>query len=270
MKPVRHFVFGGRFGDVCHSIPAAFEYWTRTGEKPRFTVASEFASILDGCSYLQPVSAPVPWQRINDIVAYSKSLYPNDEYVVMACYGLNYSPGYKNHSYLRESWRLSQCPFPPETVPLIFDQRDAVREETLYSVHTQHLKFKNYIAVSTTGKSSPFNHTPTLLADIQQACPDVGIVDVGAVRATKVYDVLTLLERAEALVTIDTLHLHLSAAVPDLPVFALVCDGPSLWNRTDWRPQQVWRASYSEYLSLRASFRSALSSHVKNLSRMVG
>jgi hypothetical protein len=263
---MRHFVFGGRFGDICHSLPAVFEYWTRTGERPRFTAAAEFASILDGCAYLEPISAPVPWQNINDIVQYSKSRFPQDEFVVMACYGVNYSPGYKNHSYLRDSWRLSQCPFPPETVPLVFDKRNPAREEVL----RQRIGLpERFIAVSTTGKSSPFNHTPTLLADIHTACPTMPIVDIGTIRADRVYDVLGILEWAEVLVTIDTLHLHLSAALPDLPVFALVCDGPALWNRSDWRPQQVWRATYSEYLELRPSFRETLQSYVKNLSRVV-
>jgi hypothetical protein len=79
-------------------------------------------------------------------------------------------------------------------------------------------------------------------------------------RAGRVYDLLGLFEKAEALVTIDTLHLHLSAAVPTLPVYALICDGPTKWNRSDWRPQQVFRCLYSEFADQRVAFRLALSS----------
>jgi hypothetical protein len=255
---MRHYVFAGRYGDICHSLPAVWEYAQRTGDRPRFTAAAEFAGILDGCSYLEPHGAPVQWEKIQEVIRWAKGQWPDDDYVVMACYGHDYSPGYQCHSYLRDSWRLSQCPRPPETVPLVFDLRSPEREAELIRRHTP--ADKPFIAVSTQGKSSPFHHTAQLLADIRTACPDLPIVDVGAIRGEKVFDVLGLMESATALVTIDTLHLHLSAALPTLPVFALVCDGPTLWNRSDWRPQQVWRASYSEFINLRPQFRHALAS----------
>lgn len=263
---MKHFVFAGRYGDICHSLPAVYEYAQRCGVRPRFTAAEEFAGILDGCSYLEGYGAPVPWQKINDVLGWAKAKFPEDEFTVMACYGHDYSPGYRCFSYLRESWRLSGCPKPPETVPLIFDKRDKAREAALIQRYAPHERF---IALSVHGKSSPFAHAPTLISDIQQACPDLPIVNVGEIYAERVYDVLGVLERAEALVTIDTLHLHLSAAVPTLPVFALVCDGPTLWNRSDWRPQQVWRASYAEFFDRRKSFMSTLPRYAKNLSRVV-
>ena len=266
---MRHYVFGGRYGDICHSLTAVHEYYRRTGNRVRFTAASEFAGILDGCSWIDPIAAPVPWANINDIVAHSKALYPDDDYVVMACYGINYSPGYRNHSFLRDSWRLSQCPEPPETQPLVFDRRDPAREEVLIKSHLSNVSQNGFIAVCTSGKSSPFPSSHLLVDDIRKACPGMDVLDVGSIRAHRVYDILAILERARALVTIDTLHLHMSAAVPELPVLALICDGPALWNRSDWRPQQVWRATYSEYPNLRQSFRQTLAAHAKDHTRLV-
>lgn len=253
---MKHFVFAGRYGDICHSLPAVWEYFQRTGLRPRFTAAKEFAGILDGCSYLEPVAAPVPWVNINDVIAYSRSIYPEDDFTVMACYGKDYSPGYQCHSYLRQSWSLSQCPQPPESQPLVFDKRDAAREEELHV--RLNIQPGRYILVSTAGKSSPFPHPQMLVADIKTARPDCQVIDISTTKAARVYDLIGLFERAEALVTIDTMHLHLAAACPRLPVFAFICNGPTRWNRTDWRPQQWWRCLYAEYPDRRAQFRTAL------------
>lgn len=253
---MRHFVFGGRFGDVCHAIPAAYEHFKRTGERVRFTSSQEFASILEGCSYIEAHAAPVAWQKINDIVAYAKAKHGADDFSVCACYGHDYSPGYQCFSFLRDSWRLSRCPAPPETVPLIFDRRSPEREQRLLEKHVK--SSKPFILVSTFGKSSPFNYAHNVHEDIRNARPDCEIVDMNYVKAERVYDLLGLFEKAVALVTIDTLHLHLSAAVPGLPVFALVCDGHTRWNRTDWRPQQVWRSTYALYPNRREQFKKAL------------
>ena len=258
---MKHFVFGGRFGDICHSLPAVYEYAKRTGTRPRFTSSEEFASILDGCSYIEAYAAPCRWEKIQDIVQYARSLFPNDEFVVMACYGHDYNPGYENWSFLRDSWRLSQCPTPPESQPLVFDKRDPVREQELCNIHLRGVSRK-FILLCTAGRSSPFQNSQMLLADIQASRPDCDVVDISQARAHRVYDMLALMEKAEALVTIDTMHLHLAAAVPNLPVFALICNGPTQWNRTDWRPQQYWRSTYAEYVNMRGDFRETLASMI--------
>lgn len=254
---MKHFIFGGRFGDICHSLPAVYEYAQRTGTRPRFTAAKEFASILDGCSYIEPYSAPVPWACIQDVIKHAKTMFPQDDFQVMACYGINYPMTYQCWSFLRDSWRLSACPTPPESQPLIFDRRNRAREAALkFSLGIQDEA--KFVLVSLFGKSSPFSQPQLLLSDIHMARPDLRIVDISNVRADRVYDLLGIMEQATALVTIDTMHLHLSAAVPGLPVFALVCNGPTRWNRSDWRPQQVFRCNYAQYAEQRSAFRTAL------------
>lgn len=254
---VKHFIFGGRFGDICHSLPAVYEYAQRTGTRPRFTAAKEFASILDGCSYIEPYAADVPWARIQDIIAYAKRMFPADDFQVMACYGIDYPMTYRCWSFLRDSWRLSSCPTPPESQPLVFDWRNSTRE-TILKRSLGIGESDKFVLVSLFGKSSPFNQPHLLLSDIQTARPDLKIVNISNVRAERVYDLIGLMEQATALVTIDTLHLHLSAAVPNLPLLALICDGPTRWNRSDWRPQQVFRCNYSQYADQRPLFRKAM------------
>lgn len=253
---MKHFIYGGRFGDVCHIIPVAYEHFKRTGEKVRFTCSAEFASILEGCSYIEKHTAPVIWQRINDIAQYAKRMFPGDDFVNCACYGHDYSPGYECYSFLRESWRLSQCPEPPETVPLVFDNRNAEREAKLVKEHIQ--TERPVILISTKGTSSPFNNSHLIYDDVRIARADCDVVDLNTIKAERVYDLLALYERATALVTIDTMHLHLSAAVPKLPVFAFICNGHTRWNRTDWNPRQVWRCVYSQYVDKREQFRQSL------------
>jgi hypothetical protein len=256
---MKHFVFNGRYGDIIHSLPAVWEYTQRTGETARMTVAAEFAHLIEGCSYIEGHAAQAPWVDINAITGQARRAFPNDDFCVMACYGKDYSSGYDCHSFLRQSWKLSGCPRPPETQPLVFDQRSKQREHELLANCglNQNQKF---ILVSIAGKSSPFPHGQQLLADVKAARPDCQVIDLSAIKAQRVYDLLCLFEHAEALVTIDTMHLHLSAAVPTLPVFAFICNGPTRWNRSDWRPQQWWRCLYAEYQDRREQFKTALQS----------
>lgn len=254
---MKHFIDNGRYGDIIHVLPAIREYVQRTGERVRMTVAEEFATVLEGCSYIEGHAAPCPWQKVQDILGYARSRFPMDNFQVVACYGHEYSCGYQTWSFLRESWRLTECPAPPETQPLVFDRRNPQRELELY----RSLRInpnKPFILACVSGKSSPFPQGAQLLQDVLNARPDCQLVDISTLRADRVYDLLGLFEKAEALVTIDTMHLHLSAAVPTLRVFAFICNGPTKWNRTDWRPQQVWRCTYLEYTDRRAEFRLSL------------
>ena len=263
---MRHYIFNGRYGDIIHSLPAVYEYHRRTGERVRFTSAGEFTSVLEGCSYIDAIAAPVPWVNLNDILGYARRMHPEDEFIVMACYGKEYSPGYLCHSYLRDSWRLSQCPQPPETQALVFDRRSPEREQAL-RVQLGIRKGRPYVLVALEGKSSPFPVGSMVMQDLQLSL-SMDVIDLSSVRCERVYDLLGLMEHAAALVTIDTMHLHMAAAVPELPVYALICNGPTRWNRTDWRPQQYWRSTYAEYERLRPQFRAALTSMTQSTPRI--
>ena len=70
------------------------------------------------------------------------------------------------------------------------------------------------------------------------------IVDLCDVRASRIYDLLGLFERASLLITGDTYALHLATAVPRLPVIALVNDNPFL--ATTPRCNVVLKLKYSE------------------------
>ena len=254
---MKHFISNGRYGDIIHAIPAVHEYTLRTGQPVRMTVAAEFASVLEGCSYIEGYGAPVPWQKVRDIEAHARSRFPQDDFQTIACYGHDYSCGYQTWSFLRETWRLTGCPVPPEGQPLVFDRRDRQREASLFKA-LAITGNRPYILVCVQGKSSPFAQGALLMSDIHAARPDCQLVDISYLRSERVYDLLGLFERAEALVTIDTMHLHLSAAVPQMPVYALICDGPTKWNRSDWRPQQRWRCTYQEFARLRPEFKATL------------
>ena len=104
---------------------------------------------------------------------------------------------------------------------------------------------KPIILVSTTSFSSRYKYADKLIATLRGL--DAEIIDMDNVRAKKVYDLLGLYERADCLVSVDTMHHHLSRA-SYLPVVLLRNDG---WKGSHPVPQvrASWRYSELEDLS---------------------
>jgi hypothetical protein len=73
------------------------------------------------------------------------------------------------------------------------------------------------------------------------------LIDLGKIKAHRLYDLLGLMERARFLVATDSAVLHLARAVPALPVVALQADTPGLWNGSPWRPEWIWSCRYRDF-----------------------
>jgi hypothetical protein len=72
------------------------------------------------------------------------------------------------------------------------------------------------------------------------------IVNLDRVKAHRVYDMLGLYDHAAALVSIDTVHLHLSRA-SNVPVFALARDYPTRWHGTPHQERFAFHCRYGDY-----------------------
>jgi hypothetical protein len=203
----------GRFGDICNALPIAWDISRSRsggeGEKPKFFVSSEFASILEGISYVQPMVWNVDYKEVKKAIA----RIPN----AIVC------QAYKNpdqrrltDSYQKESWRVAGWLDKFGTIPLVFDRRNKEREDALAEKYRVD---ECSILVAGSGVSSPFK------MDLWKEMQGVeGIVNLSAVRAEKIFDIIGLIERARLLLTIDSSPLHFSR-VTKTKVVALVNDG---------------------------------------------
>lgn len=235
----RLFICLGRTGDIINLLPVLLKESESLSDPVLLMVAQEFASILEGCSYVKPVIWRGPWQNCIEAEAAARSGFPDHEIVNCCVYGIDYRFKRESANYQREQWRLSLTPHPWGHLPLVFDLRDRERELRQFPAR------KGHVVTCFSGVSTPF---PMLAAraiidDLERSGFEV--VDVSTVRAEFFFDLLGLIETALCVVCSDSALLHLTAAT-GTPVVSLIQDQSPRWQRSEWRPQHVGRIYYSE------------------------
>lgn len=212
----------GKYGDIFNILPAIRVMAQQCGEPVKVMVAEQFADAVTGLSYVEPVIFRGDFLNgFNEAVALAKKRY--DEVIVTQVCGAGYSFTKVEPHFNMESWRLSGMGKHFHTAPLVLDNRDFPSEKLLSACL---LSEKPNVLVNMSGASSPLHAGPTLLEWFRSALPAVNFVDVGAIKAVRLVDLLGLYDRAVCLVTCDTATLHLARSHP-IPVIAFCAEG---WN----------------------------------------
>lgn len=248
----------GRAGDILTVLPLLYADAQR-GEKQALMVAKEFANILDGVSYVDPVVFEGRDFEIGQAVLAAEKLgrpwvctqvQGPREACEMFVWGpanmkSGMTPSFQQEAY-RACGRLKEW---NDDLPLVFDRRNKEREQQLLDkvFPPKRGKAKKVILVAAEGVSSPFPYKKLLFGLLELAFPNFNIIDIGKMRLDYFHDLLALYERAHCLVAIDSGPLHLARAIPTLPVMALTADKPHLWNGSAWQPQHVFYCRYSDF-----------------------
>lgn len=233
----------GRFGDIINILPI-LKLIHDNYEKPHLMVSREFASLLDGVSYVEPYIVDFPNHELSRALEIA---HKNFKFVLCAqIWGRNFAQSRNTDAYNKESWR--NCGMlkhfnNPAMFPL-FDQRDPERESSISNYATVGHD-KPFIMVQVTNSiSSPFPQGQQILEEIRQSFQNrFHIVDVADIRCDRIYDLLGFMDNAACLVACDTALLHLAAA-SDIPVVALV--NPIPWQGSVLRYNCVARITYAE------------------------
>lgn len=200
----------GRFGDITNLLPVLRDLHDR-GEDVWLAVSWEFRDLLDGVSYVKALPLPLDLQDINEALVLLRKKFKR----VLNCqiWGRNFFQVKQCPAFNQESWRMAGygARFHDQSLPLIFDRRDAAREAALRARVFKTSRPKIVVNL-TSGFSSPFPAGPAVLARFQEALPDYEVVDIGRLACLYPFDVLGLLDDAVIIVTIDTLTLHLALA----------------------------------------------------------
>ena len=243
----------GKIGDILNILPLLYAD-AQKGQRNRLMVAKDYASILEGCSYLEPVIFPGKHWEIGNAVEQAKKL---GDWVCTQVNGpreavaefvwkpagvtANTAPSFNQDSW-RMAGRLNDW---LKNLPLVFDKRDPKLESEVLKKHFNQDK-KN-ILLNTGSVSSPFPYRKLLAEILQFAGDQYHVIDLGTVTALRFFDLLSLYEKAYCLITVDSAPLHLARAVPALPVFAITNDSPKLWNGSAWLPQHLWYCRYQDF-----------------------
>ena len=240
----------GRNGDLLNLLPLLWKD-AQAGPRPKLMLAAEYAPLLEGVSYVQPVLYPGPHYELAKAFALAQSLAaPGQPVLSLQVNGPadqvkthTYQPADTAHvasSFQKEPWRLAGRLAEWDLgYPLLFDRRNPEREAKLLP------NLKQPILVATGAHTSPFPYRDLLLHLLRTQFRNRPVVELP--QAERLYDLLGLYERAWCLVAVDSAPLHLARACPDLPVIALTNDRPSLWNGSAWQPNWTWCCRYHDF-----------------------
>lgn len=239
----------GRVGDVLNVLPLAKAHKDRTGETPWFMVARDFASVLDGVSYVEPVVWDGPFEQVMPAAWKARKMTANIDFCQI--YGAGLVAPQRCSSFARESWAQAGSTDPWGSLPLVLDRRDPERERALARrvlPESDEDDRRPLVLLALGGHSSPFPFRYSLERFLRSYFgAEFLIVDLTDVKAERFHDLLVLYARARLLVAVDTGHQHLAAAFPDLDVVSLVTRDPSGWHGSPWREQHVARLYYDEF-----------------------
>jgi predicted GH43/DUF377 family glycosyl hydrolase len=216
------FVQLSKAGDIISALPILHAESKRTEKPIGLVVAREYENVTRGTSYVNPIVFDGHSSDLKGAIKFAKSNF--DDVVSIQTHGKDFpiqhrTPGFQTDQYLRagcvESW---------DTLPLIFDQRNKQREYALVS-RTVGRKKEPFILFGDISQSAPFEHGDELAKMLWAAFEKTHkIVRLSEVKADHVCDLIGLYEKASALVTVDTMHVHLSKA-SKVPTFVLARDG---------------------------------------------
>lgn len=235
------FIQLGRYGDIVLLLPSLLHIFNTTGIRPRLVVANDYASVLDGVSYVEPVPLNVHWWGgMTQARKFSQDNFGNG--TVTQCVS--------NEGWVKRpiQWTNFQCSMIDRTgvplglmneLPLVFDCRSPERE----SKHIPISIGKPYVVVNTSGISSPFKHCQKLIAALSKLRDRVAVVDIGTVRCHRIYDLLGVMDDAVGGIHIDSATLHLAHACPK-PYIAFTQDG---WLSSVPLGNCVMEVKYSQF-----------------------
>ena len=274
----------GKFGDICIMLPGFKHLYDETGHKPVVVVSKEFASILEGVSYVTPdVVALGWWNECGLARQYAISKYgaailgkfwddptcppptppPNATLTTIQFMGRDIVLAASDwDSYMASQWVAAG--FERRQMlewPLVFDRRSPVREENLRQQFFKTKKPKLLVAISGPG-TSPFPAVPEVMNVILKFRNDFEIIDLSRIMATRIYDMLGLYDHAAGIVVNDSAPLHLAGA-SKTPFIAFINNGGS---GSIPRGNCVLNVRYANVMTSRSRLEQVLESWKRNAS----
>lgn len=246
MKPTA-IVLMGRNGDIANFLGVARALWLHEGEKPLWFVHRSYLGILKGVMFVEPVPVVLDIHRVDLAMRLAKAKAVR---VINATSHGKFYKGARDASYNFKAWAdngFGDHFHDVQGWPLLFDARDAQRESELVAQHITGDKPVMLLSLAR-AKSSPFPNHALFEERIRRKWGKVfQIVDVQTVAASRIYDLLGLMDKARVLITVDTATLHLATAAPTLKTICLTNDNPFLASRPRYQPAFI--TTYSQALS---------------------
>lgn len=238
------YVHLGKYGDVMLFLPALKRVADETGKPPIVMISRDYASVLEGVSYVRPWVVDLHWwqgldtaRKMAEAEGFRPHMtkwwdlpdakppmdLPGGRNITLTVHGRAMTIAASEwDSFQASQWRYAG--FTVENMmqwPLVFDRRSPEREEQLRQRHMSGGHSWLLVNMPKSG-TSVFQHQQRAMALAQQS--GLMVCDLSMVHATRIYDLLGLYDHAVGMVTADTATLHLAPA-SNIPYIAFVNDG---------------------------------------------
>lgn len=232
-----------RYGDLMNLLPFVRRRHA-AGDDVHVYCCKEFADIFEGVSYAtaHPLACTV-WDLAAGTAAAAAG---GHDRIIISQYDRNPDrKACKSVSFAHAQWelagQLATDALDHYADPLIFDRRDRRRERELLTRLEADRLDRPLLLINLSGHSSPYPGRGELLGRLQEKYQKWKVIDLGAVKAHRIYDMLALYERARALVTIDTATYHLANAAHVRTIYLHPAEE---WRASPARPHVIYRTSY--------------------------
>lgn len=216
----------GKTGDVLAALPLA-----QCFDDPIMMVAAEYAHVLKASDVPCHIYHGA-WNDLAGAIIEAKKNY--SKVVVPQVHGQYLVPENRHPSFQYDMYDRVEMLGKWDTLPLKLK-------------HQQHPRMANTILFADVSESSKFPFVEDCYKLLCDSFPKHKIIRLSTIRLKSFTDFIGYYNAANALVTVETAHLHLSAA-SHKPVVALVGDMPSRWNGSAWSKRFSGYFRYKDYL----------------------
>jgi len=250
----------GRTGDLLLLFPAFKIIRDRVGMNPVVMVSREYSGVMEGISYATPWVIDGHWY--NDMPkarqiaerTFGNAIIPHfwspgvdasdlvKGPMVLQCHGHEWGccperyPDFGTSMWIRAGLTREEM----ITSPLVIDRRNTHRELDL--VKRFNRSEKPMLLYNFTGISSPFGYVPEMMRLLAPYRQHFNMVDLGEVRAHRIFDLLGLYDAAVGLITIDSATAHLAPG-SKVPTLWLTVPG---WGRSVPRGNVALHVQYDQ------------------------
>lgn len=229
----RVYIALGKNGDIINILPILHRQWLKEGVPQKLVVAQEFIGLVSGLYYVQPISFRGQFDEIERAIIEQKRA--GNTVVPLGVHGKNFPFQKKHHSFAIDQWDRAGMADMWGKIPLQIDAQQSPADNgdriILFGDHSL---------------SSPFFQREQLHEDLVKEFPDHKVIRLSTVRVKDIKEFVAIYNRSDLLVTVETVHAHLSAAAK-CPVIILATDKPSIWHGTPQRKGLAFHCRYSEY-----------------------
>lgn len=244
------FILTGKNGDIFDILPILYHEFVTTKEKPILLVSKEFAPAVSNLDFVHPHLWPGPWIDLKSALLYAKQNF--DDVVCASCYGHEFPIQYQCPSFQLEHWRRAGY------LSKWGELARPVIKTDVNGALSKWIPKQPTILFSDHGVASPFPHREQLARLLHDRFGQTHqIVRLSEIRLPCVTDLVALYDAADALVVIDTMHLHLSVATTT-PVLAFNTDRPKLANGSAYHTRFQFLCRYSDFETRQGEFIGAM------------